>query len=249
MRKKYVVELTKEERERLLRLIRAGEAPARMLNRARVLLKADRRGEHASEGAALADREIARMLETSSATVGRVRERYFRQGLDAALERSMPERVYERSFDGRAEARLIALACSEAPEGRNRWSMRLLADKAEEAYPDAERIRLVCDNLSTHSPAAFYATFAPELAHRLARKVEFRYTPVHGSWLNMVEVKLSVLVRQCLGRRRLPDVGTLRREVEAWQEERNRRGSSVDWRFTTADARTKLRRLYPSIEP
>lgn len=120
---------------------------------------------------------------------------------------------------------------------------------AEEAYPDAERIRLVCDNLSTHSPAAFYETFAPEVAHRLARKVEFRYTPVHGSWLNMVEVELSVLVRQCLGRRRLPDVGTLRREVEAWQEERNRRGSSVDWRFTTADARTKLRRLYPSIEP
>ncbi len=129
MRKKYVVELTKEERERLLMLIRAGEAPARMLNRARVLLKADR-GEHASEGSALADREIARMLETSSATVGRVRERFFRQGLDAALERSMPDRVYERSFDGRAEARLIALACSEAPEGRDRWSMRLLADKA-----------------------------------------------------------------------------------------------------------------------
>ena len=131
MRKKYVVELTKEERERLLKLIRAGEAPARMLNRARVLLKADR-GEHAGERSALADREIAGMLETSRATVGRVRERFFRQGLDAALERSMPERAYERSFDGRTEARLIALACSQAPEGRDRWSMRLLADKAVE---------------------------------------------------------------------------------------------------------------------
>lgn len=131
MRKKYVVELTKEERERLLKLIRAGEAPARMLNRARVLLKADR-GEHAGERLALADREIARMLETSAATVGRVRERFFRQGLDAALERSMPDRLYERSFDGRTEARLIALACSQAPEGRDRWSMRLLADKAVE---------------------------------------------------------------------------------------------------------------------
>ncbi len=122
MRKKYVVELTKEERERLLKLIRAGEAPARMLNRARILLKADR-GEHAGEEeepTTLGDREIAEMLETSSATVARVRERFFRQGLEAALERSMPNRVYERSLDGRAEARLLALACSEAPKGRDR---------------------------------------------------------------------------------------------------------------------------------
>ena len=132
MKKKYVVELTKEERERLLKLISAGEAPARMLNRARVLLKADT-GEHATDGPApLADREIASMLETSSATVGRVRERFCRQGIDAVLERSMPDRVYERSFDGRAEARLIALACSEPPEGRARWSMRLLAEEAVE---------------------------------------------------------------------------------------------------------------------
>ena len=131
MKKKYVVELTKEERARLRGLISAGVAPARMLNRARVLLKADA-GEHAGGGPAPADREIAGMLETSAATVGRVRERFCRQGLEAALERSMPDRVYERSLDGRAEARLIALACSEAPEGRARWSMRLLADKAVE---------------------------------------------------------------------------------------------------------------------
>ncbi len=133
MRKKYVVGLTKEERERLLKLIRAGEAPARMLNRARILLKADR-GEHAGEGPAPGDREIAGMLETSSGPPwGRVRERFFRQGPDAALERSAPDRLYERTFDGRAEARLIALVCSEAPEeGRDRWSMRLLADKAVE---------------------------------------------------------------------------------------------------------------------
>jgi len=131
MKKKYVVELTKEERDRLLKLIRSGEAPARMLNRARILLKADA-GEHAGKDPAPGDREIARMLETSPATVGRVRERFFRQGLDAALERSMPDRVYRRTFDGRAEARLVALACSGAPEGRARWSMRLLADKAVE---------------------------------------------------------------------------------------------------------------------
>jgi hypothetical protein len=118
----------------------------------------------------------------------------------------------------------------------------------EEDYPEAERIRLVCDNLSTHSAAAFYETFPPEEARRLARKVEFRYTPVHGSWPNMVEVELSVLVRQCLGKRRLADVETLSREVAAWEAERNRLGASVEWRFRTEDARLKLRSLYPSVK-
>jgi transposase len=131
MNKKYIVELTDAERERLSKLISAGTAPARMLSRARILLKADV-GEHAGDRPAPIDRQIAEMLETSTATVGRVRERFFRQGLDAALERSLPDRVYKRSLDGRAEARLIALACSEPPQGRARWSMRLLADKAVE---------------------------------------------------------------------------------------------------------------------
>ncbi len=116
----------------------------------------------------------------------------------------------------------------------------------EEDYPRAQRIRLVCDNLSTHSPAAFYESFPPEVARSLTKRIEFVYTPVHGSWLNMVEIEISVLVRQCLGRRRLPDIETLRREVEAWCGERNRLGASVEWRFTTEDARIKLRSLYPS---
>jgi hypothetical protein len=125
--KKYVVELTKAERERLSKLLSSGSAPARMLNHARVLLKADVKGSDA-----WTDERIAEALDTSVATVGRVRKRFCRQGLDAALARSLPERVYERSLDGRAEARLIALACSGPPEGRDRWSMRLLADKAVE---------------------------------------------------------------------------------------------------------------------
>ncbi len=119
---------------------------------------------------------------------------------------------------------------------------------AEEAYPHAERIRLVCDNLSTHTAAAFYGAFPPEVARRLARRVEFVHPPVHGSWLNMVEIELSVLVRQCL-KRRLADIEVLRREVTAWGAERNRLGASVHWRFTTAGARTRLRKLYPSVEP
>jgi hypothetical protein len=118
----------------------------------------------------------------------------------------------------------------------------------EEDYPRAERIRLVCDNLSTHSPAAFYESFPPEVARSLTKRIEFVYTPVHGSWLNMVEIELSVLVRQCL-KRRLPDVKTLQREAQAWCGERNRLGTGVDWRFTTDDARTKLRSLYPSEKP
>lgn len=130
MNKKYVVELTKDERKRLRKLISAGTAPARMLNRARILLKADL-GEH-SQGRALIDREIAGMLETSTATVQRVRERFCTQGLDATLERSVPDRLYKRTLDGRAEAHLIALACSEPPQGRSLWSLRLLADKAVE---------------------------------------------------------------------------------------------------------------------
>ena len=125
-----------------------------------------------------------------------------------------------------------------APEGRQ---------LAAELYPDAEKIRLVCDNLSTHSPAAFYEAFSPEIAQRLARKIEFIYTPVHGSWLNMVEIEISVLVRQCL-KRRLPDIETLNREAKAWCRERNRLGASVDWRFRTEDARVKLRSLYPSVK-
>jgi DDE superfamily endonuclease len=119
---------------------------------------------------------------------------------------------------------------------------------AEDLYSKAEKIRLVVDNLNIHSAASFYELFDAERARELTRRIEFCYTPVHGSWLNMAEIEISVLVRQCLGKRRVPDAETLGREARAWCEERNRLGASVDWRFTTADARTKLRRLYPSIE-
>lgn len=118
---------------------------------------------------------------------------------------------------------------------------------AEEVYPHAEKVRVVLDNLSTHTAAAFYEGFSAEVARKLARRIEFCYTPVHGSWLNMVEIELSVLVRQCL-KRRLPDMETLDREVGAWEAERNRLEASVEWRFRTEDARIKLRSLYPPTE-
>ncbi len=115
-------------------------------------------------------------------------------------------------------------------------------------YPQAEVIVLVMDNLNTHTPASLYEAFEPEEAKRLADRLEVHYTPKHGSWLNMAEIELSVLAEQCLGRRRLPDRGTLGREVGAWEQERNGKGSTIDWRFTTADARIKLKHLYPSFD-
>jgi transposase len=115
-------------------------------------------------------------------------------------------------------------------------------------YPEAERIVLVMDNLNTHSPASLYAAFEPAEAKRLADKLEIHYTPKHGSWLNMAEIELSVLGRQCLAQR-LPTKERLTDETAAWEARRNQHRVRIDWRFTTADARIKLKRLYPSILP
>jgi transposase len=124
---------------------------------------------------------------------------------------------------------------------------RIIRRLVDEWYPEAEKIVLVLDNLSTHSPAALYEAFEPAEARRLVEKLEWHYTPKHGSWLNVAEMELSVLARQCLDRR-IPDLEALRREVAAWEQKRNAAVVKVDWQFTTADARVKLKRLYPSIE-
>lgn len=116
----------------------------------------------------------------------------------------------------------------------------------DEAYPEAERVRVVLDNLNTHRAASLYETFAPDEARRILRKLEFHYTPKHGSWLNIAEIELSVFSRQCLDRR-IEDEGTLKREVRKLEEERNAAGAKIEWRFTNEDARHKLHRLYPSI--
>lgn len=112
-------------------------------------------------------------------------------------------------------------------------------------FPEATLIRVVLDNLNTHTPVALYEAFEPEQARRIARKLEFHYTPKHGSWLNMAELELAALATQCLGRR-IPDAQSLERETGAWQEERNRTEVRINWRFTTTDARSKLARLYPT---
>jgi hypothetical protein len=114
-------------------------------------------------------------------------------------------------------------------------------------YPQAEKIIVVLDNLNTHTPSAFYETFAPQEARRLVERFEFHFTPKHGSWLNMAEIELSALARQCLDRR-LPDLHRLTEEVQAWQQQRNDEVVKVQWQFKTTDARTKLKHLYPQIQ-
>jgi hypothetical protein len=136
---------------------------------------------------------------------------------------------------------------ADATERRTRvdWAPQI-KELVDVRYPEAERIVLVLDTLNTHSPASLYEAFPPAEAKRLADKLAIHHPPKHGSWLNMAEIELSVLRRQCLDRR-LPDFAALQAEVAAWQERRNADGRPIDWRFTTADARIKLRRLYPAV--
>ena len=115
-----------------------------------------------------------------------------------------------------------------------------------ERYPQAIKVRLVMDNLNTSSAASLYEAFEPEEARRLARRLEIHYTPKHGSWLNVAEIELSALSGQCLNRR-IPNMELMRKEVAAWERDRNNRAITIDWRFTTEDARIKLKRLYPKL--
>lgn len=125
------------------------------------------------------------------------------------------------------------------------WA-HFMQDLAETHYPDAEKIVVVMDNLNTHGPGSFYEAFPPAEAKRLAARFDFHYTPKHGSWLNMAEIELSALSRMCLDRR-IPDQDALTGEVSAWESERNAKSVTIEWRFTTDDARIKLKKLYPVV--
>ncbi|NTW89209.1 MAG: IS630 family transposase [Desulfobulbaceae bacterium] len=377
MNQKYVVKLTDEQIKHLEKLITSGTSPARMLTRARILLKSDQ----SENGPNWSYEKIAEAFDVSEMLIRDVRKRFAEAGFEAALQRKKPDREYEHSLDGEAEAHLIALACSQPPEGQKRWTLRLLkramqermyvqtvshetirttlkkkeikpwlkeqwcippkedaafvcnmedvlevytrpydpkrplicmdempkqllADTraptlvqagqparedyeyqrngvtdlfmlfeplqgkryvrvteqrrrvewaqvmkylADELYPEAEQIVIVMDNLNTHTPSAFYLVYTPEEARRLIQRFEFHFTPKHGSWLNMAEIELSALARQCLDRR-LPDIETVTHEVQAWQDQRNSEVVKVHWQFTTADARIKLKHLYPRIQ-
>ena len=147
------------------------------------------------------------------------------------------------AFEPLAGRRVVEVTGRRTAVDFARFLKRLL----DEVYPDAARVVLVTDNLNTHVTGSLYEAFAPAEALRLARRIEWHYTPRHGSWLNMAEIELSVLARQCLDRR-IPDAETLRREVAAWERRRNAAAVKADWQFTTADARVKLKKLYPTIQ-
>ena len=129
--------------------------------------------------------------------------------------------------------------------GRRDWA-DFVRGMLEERYPDAKKVVLVMDNLNTHGATSLYERFPPEIARRLAERLEIHYTPKHGSWLDIAEIELSVLSRQCLNRR-LDSLDALKREVGEWLRDRNNRQTKVKWHFTAADARVKLRRLYPLL--
>ncbi|MEM6447482.1 MAG: IS630 family transposase [Cyanobacteria bacterium P01_D01_bin.123] len=374
--KKYIVNLSPEERQQLERLTKTGKAPAYQITHARILLKADTH----QEDRGWTDQTISQALDVSISTIERVRQRFVEPSLEQALGRKPQQRRKARRLDGEQEAQLVALACGEPPEGRAKWSLRLLAERmvsleyvesisyetvrqtlkknelkpwlkkswvippqasakfvahmedvldlykqpydplypqvcfdecskqlvaetrqplpvepgqpvrydyeyerqgvcnlflfseplrgwrhvevterrtaidyaqqmkylVDECYPHAIKIRLVHDQLNTHVPASLYKAFAASEAKRILDKLEMHYTPKHGSWLNMAEIELSVLARQCL-ERRMPDKQSLQDQVAAWESHRNRHFHKIDWRFTTNDARIKLKRLYPSI--
>ncbi|HEY9833278.1 MAG TPA: IS630 family transposase [Stenomitos sp.] len=369
MAEKYIVNLTKEEHQQLLSLIAKGKTSSRTFKRAHILLLAD---------VGHPDEVVAQMLHVGESTVHRTRQKFVEGGVEFALRES-PRPGVKRKLDGKGEALLVATACSAAPEGQQRWTMQLLAQRLVEIqlvesisdetvrrtlkkneikpwlkeqwcipevgadfvwrmedvlelygkpyepdypqvciderpcqlisevrtplpsepgkperydyeykregtcnlfacfqplvgwrhiqvtqqrtsqdfahflkylvdvlFPLAVMIRLVLDNLNTHTPAALYQTFEPAEARRILSKLEFHYTPKHGSWLNMVEIELSVLSRQCLNRR-IPDLDTMKREISAWENQRNAVQATVNWRFSVTDARVKLTDLYPCV--
>lgn len=168
------------------------------------------------------------------------------------MQPGQPERVdYEYESIGYCN---VFLACeplagqrfvtATSRRTKNDWAY-FVRDLLEKQYPAAQRLVLVMDNLNTHSPASFYEAFPPQEAWRLSQRLEIHYTPKHGSWLNVAEIELSVLARQVLSGR-MASMQEVQERVDAWREKRNQLRSGVDWRFTTADARIKLKHLYPS---
>ena len=244
-RKKYIVTLTDEERQQIETLSQTGKRAAYVITHARILLKADT----AKPDGGWCDREISAGLDVGTATVEHLRQQFVEEGLEACL--NWKTRVYERLLDGEQEAYLIAIACSSPPAGQSRWTLRLLSERSVElgdvAFPDAIKVRVVQDNLNTHVKASLYKAFEAAEARRILNRLDFHYTPKHGSCLNMAEIELSVRSRQCLDRR-IPDKESLKSEVAAWENRRNQSGNTIEWRFTTQDARIKLKHLYPSFQ-
>ena len=145
------------------------------------------------------------------------------------------------AFEPLAGGRMVKVT-----ERRTKQDWACFLEDISKQYQEAEKITLVMDNLNTHEPGSLYETFPPDQAKALWDRFDFVYTPKHGSWLNMAEIELNVLISQCLNRR-IDDIEVVRKESSAWQEYRNNKGAKVNWQFTTKDARVKLKRLYPTL--
>jgi len=169
------------------------------------------------------------------------------------IEPGQPERYdYEYERNGTASIFMfcepkagVRTATALNQRTMNDWAHQI-KQLLDEQYPTATKVVLVCDNLNTHKPAALYKTFEPEEARRLLNRLEIHYTPKHGSWLNMAEIELAVLTKQCLNRR-IPDLQTMQSELKEWNTYRDNEQRKINWQFTTVDARIKLKRLYPTF--
>ncbi len=175
--------------------------------------------------------DVTEPLPMKPGTPKRVDDKYQRHGVRALL-------MFYNPIDGWRR-----VGCRDS-RTRQDWAEEV-RQLLEQDYPDAETITLVCDNLNTHDIASLYYAFDAETAGRLRRRLRIVFTPKNGSWLNMAEIELSILSRQCLGNRRFASAADLDAAVAAWQSDRNKRRSGTDWRFTTTDARIKLKSLYP----
>jgi transposase len=375
---KYNVRLNQGQRKELERVVKSGIAPALKILRAQMLLKVDQ----GAYGPHWSHQQIREVFAVSETFITKIKKRFLQEGLQAAINRKkQPERPEKRTIDGKQEAQIIAILCTEQPEGQERWTLRTLQERTveleivesvshetirtvlkknvlkpwqkknwcvgptddeffvaamedvldvyslpydparpvvcvdegsvqlvsekrealpmepgkvaredyeytregycnaflatepltgtcvvqakgrrtkqdfaqflrdvlEQHYPDAEKVVLVMDNLNTHTTASFYRTFPAEEARRLSQRLEIHYTPKHGSWLNMAEIELSVLARQALSGR-IGSFDEFETRLHAWQRRHNARARAINWRFTTADARIRLKRLYPRIE-
>jgi transposase len=374
----YSVKLTEAQRRELEEVVKKGEAPARKIQRANILLKTDS-GKY---GPCWSIKRIQEALGVGSTLVKDVRRQYKQEGMERALNRQpQPPRPQKQKIDGEQEAHIIAVLCTEKPEGQERWTLRALNERiieleiveqvshetvrtvlkknklkpwqekqwcvgpkgdgnyicnmedvlkvykrpynqkypvvcldegsvqfrkeeiaglpmkpgrvkkrdyhysregycniflacepltgkrftkvterrtkvefahfvrsiVQEQYRDAEKVILVMDNLSTHHLGALYQVFPAEEASAICDRIEMHMTPVNGSWLDMAEIELSVLGRQVLDER-LENIQVVQEKVAAWEAKRNRQRVTIDWRFTTKDARIKLKRLYPEIK-
>jgi len=177
-------------------------------------------------------REIRIPLPVTPGYAARYDAEYVRQGVANLF-------VFSEPLAGKRQVRVTEHRTQQD------WA-HVMRELIEETYANAERIVLVMDNLNTHTPASFYATFPPDVAKRLSDRLEIHYTPKHGSWLNIAEIELGILSKQCLDRR-IPNRAKLQREVAAWESQRNLSKAKIKWQFNTKDARIKLHQLYPAV--